>query len=115
MKVVTDNNREIDTAEMNDTVVGGGTEKPKDYREAYRYWFGIDRPKPLEKKYSVSRIRKILAEVYDNYQLIDISEYKSNRYKYYTTYRVLDKDNNIVISHCYLHDLGKMLEEAGDY
>lgn len=81
------------------------------------YHNGLVLPKPLKKRYSFARIKKILEEQYE-YKIFDVSPYKSTRWygksprKEYT---VCDKRGNTILERCYLHDLGAWLEEQGDY
>ena len=63
----------------------------------------------LDKVYSLFSLQKILKEKY-NYQLINITGYKGNRYTGYNTYRILDENGNKVIDG-HLHDIAEWLEQ----
>lgn len=84
------------------------------YREDDLRWFGRTRPDPLPRHYSISRVRKIFKEVY----ALDVVKidygYKSNRYKYYEEYNVIDSEGKIVIDKATLNALGDFLVREGD-
>ncbi len=81
------------------------------------YYHGYAPIKPLQKRYSFSKVQKVLNEEYD-YTIHDITDYKGTRQHWKSTrkvYRVTDKEGNTIIEEGYLHDIGKYLESQGDY
>lgn len=97
--------------------------KKKSYRQVQRELFGVCRPDNLEKRYSASRIRKILKEKY-NLGYIANTHYKYGRanskysivYEARQHYRIIDLNTGeVLIKRIYNHEIGKVLEENGDY
>lgn len=80
------------------------------YKYVSNDFYNRDRVKKqkLNKVYSPFSLQKILQENY-NYQLINITGYKGNRYGY-NTYRVLDEQGNKVIDG-HLHDIAEWIEQ----
>ena len=97
--------------------------KKKSYRQVQRELFGVCRPDNLEKRYSASRIRKILKEKY-NLDYIANTHYKYGRanskysiiYEARQHYRIIDLNTGeVLIKRIYNHQLGKVLEDEGVY
>ena len=97
--------------------------KKKSYRQVQRELFGVCRPDNLEKRYSASRIRKILKEKY-NLGYIANTHYKYGRsnnayqivHEARQHYRITNLENDeVLIKRIYNHEIGKVLEEQGDY
>lgn len=97
--------------------------KKKSYRQVQKELFGVCRPDNLEKRYSASRIRKILKEKY-NLGYIANTHYKYGRanskysivYEARQHYRIIDLNTGeVLIKRIYNHEIGKVLEENGDY
>ena len=97
--------------------------KKKSYRQVQKELFGVCRPDNLEKRYSASRIRKILKEKY-NLGYIANTHYKYGRanskysivYEARQHYRIIDLNTDeVLIKRIYNHEIGKVLEENGDY
>ena len=85
--------------------------KEDNYKYTSNEFYGQYRPKRVRtgKTYSPISLQKILQENY-NYQLINISGYKGNRYTGYNTYRVLDDLGNKIIDGN-LHDIADWMAE----
>lgn len=97
--------------------------KKKSYRQVQKELFGVCRPDNLEKRYSASRIRKILKGKY-NLGYEPNSHYKYGRsnnayqivYEARQHYRITNLENDeVLIKRIYNHEIGKVLEERGDY
>ena len=86
--------------------------------DLYEYYHnGLVPPKPLPKRYSYSKIKKILEEEYE-LVIWDTTNYKDTRWYSKSprkTYSVYDKNGNTIIENGYLYDIGKYLEAQGDY
>jgi len=88
--------------------------KEQDKEERFIYWHGYEKPKKIEKRYSIARIRKILQEDYGCY-LVNTTGYKGNRYKR-STYKVFDaKTGTVIFDNCTLSDIGAWLVKNGSY
>jgi len=95
----------------------------KDYRQVQKELFGVCRPNNLEKRYSASRIRKILREKYNcgyepntHYKYGRANSKYSILYEARQHYRITDLNTgDILIKRIYNHEIGKVLEENGDY
>ena len=76
---------ELETEEMQEN-------RPMTYRQKQMQWFGHCAPDPLERKFSFSRMRKILDLIY-NIELKKISVYKGYRYPTcpYVLYVLVDR------------------------
>ncbi|MDY4429044.1 MAG: hypothetical protein SPE25_08500 [Lachnospiraceae bacterium] len=97
--------------------------KKKSYRQVQRELFGVCRPDNLTKRYSASRIRKILREKYNlGYEPNYHYKYGRANSKYSIVfearqhYRITNLENDeVLIKRIYNHEIGKVLEERGDY
>ena len=88
--------------------------KEQDNEERFKYWRGYEKPKKIEKRYSVTRIRKILQNTYGCY-LINTTGYKGNRFKR-NTYKVSDiQTGTVIFDNCTLSDIGMWLVQDGSY
>jgi len=74
------------------------SDEQDNYATTSKDFYSKDRVKrqKLEKVYAFSSLKKFLKENY-NYQLINITGYKGNRYSGLNTYRILDEKGNKVI------------------
>lgn len=75
-------------------------------------------PPMAPKKYSYGRVKKVLNNVYDHYRIKpliigDKQQYVTGTHQKY--YMILDLFGNIVIPKCSLTQIGRYLEEQGDY
>lgn len=97
--------------------------KKKSYRQVQRELFGVCRPDNLTKRYSASRIRKILREKYNlGYEPNYHYKYGRANSKYSIVfearqhYRITDLNTgDVLIKRIYNHQLGKVLEDEGVY
>ena len=96
---------------LNDNTESYLPDAKNNYKTISNDFYGQNRPKrkKLDKVYSPFSLQKILQENY-NYQLINITGYKGNRYTGYNTYRVLDEQGNKVIDG-HLHDVAEWIEQ----
>ena len=82
------------------------------------YWHdGLVPPKSLEKHYSIAKIKKILGEKY-GCEITDITEYKGTRWYSRTPhklYTIVDQYGETKVEECSLYQIGKWLEDQGDY
>lgn len=80
------------------------------YKYTGKDFYGQYRPKrkKLDKVYSSFSLQKVLQDTF-NYQLINITGYKGNRYTGYNTYRILDENGNKVIDG-HLHDIADWIQ-----
>lgn len=79
------------------------------------YYHGRAIPQKQPKQYSYAHIKRVL---YEQYELLvdDITPYKGTRYaSRRKTYRVRNMNDDVIVEKCNLWQLGKFLEEQGDY
>ena len=68
----------------------------------------------MKRRYSISRIKKVLKDVYN----VTLVSEQDNFYKYrvrYKTYSVVDADGNFIMQYVTLDALGDFLSSQGDY
>lgn len=70
---------------------------------------------PLDRRYSLARVRKIFKDIYNLSVVQADIGYKSHRHKPYMLYNVIDSENHLVMEKVTLNALGDYLVSENEY